>query len=375
MLYSHQNTEMDPRFMLYGIFPKVASSSLTGPRGLAAPLPQGAALFLVLAALLAGCAGTAPVVAPERPAERDTPAQGRAPEEAAPAREVSYVPQRRGELQNPALTEASGMAASRIHDDLFWVLNDGGNGPWIYAVGSDGSDRGRIEVEGARNHDWEDMASFVRDGRSYLLIADIGDNRAERSSYLLYVVPEPESLETGTVAVFRTIEYIYEDGPRDAESLAVDLQGSRILILSKRDHPPRLYELPLFPEHEGIHTARRIATIAALPQPSLADILINPALGKLGDVPTAMDIAADGSAAVVLTYRTVLRFSRPSGMDWAEMFSRPPVEIAAHSLVQGEALAFDMHGEQIYYTSERLPAPLWVLTPDPSPNPAPATVP
>ncbi len=350
--------------MLYGISPKPASSSLTGSRGLAVPLPQGAALFLVLAALLAGCAGTAPVVAPDRPAERGvTPAQGRAPEEAAPAREVSYVPQRRGELQNPAITEASGMAASRIHDDLFWILNDGGNGPWIYAVGSDGSDRGRIKVEGARNHDWEDMASFVQDGRSYLLIADIGDNRGERSSYLLYIVPEPESPESGSVPLARTIEYIYEDGPRDAESLAVDQQGERILILSKRDHPAALYELPLFPEREGIWIARRIASFISLPQPSLADILTNPALGALGDVPTAMDIAADGSAAVVLTYRSVLRFLRSPGMGWAEVLSRPPAEEVSHPLVQAEAAAFDSSGTRIYYTSERLPAPLWVLTP------------
>ncbi|HFC52966.1 MAG TPA: hypothetical protein ENJ43_00860 [Gammaproteobacteria bacterium] len=337
---------------------------------MAVPLPQGAALFLVLATLLAGCAGTAPVVAPEGPAREVTPVQERAPEEATAAREVSYVPQRSGELQNPAMTEASGMAASRIHDNLFWVLNDGGNGPWIYAVGSDGSDRGRIEVEGARNRDWEDMASFVWNGRSYLLIADIGDNRAERSSCLLYIVPEPESPEAGSVPLARTIEYIYEDGPRDAESLAVDLQGERILILSKRDHPQRLYQLPLFPDYDGIQTARRIATIAALPQPSLADILINPALGKLGDVPTAMDIAADGSAAVVLTYSSVLRFVRSTGMEWAEVFSRPPLEKISHTLVQAEAAAFGSSGVRIYYTSERQPAPLWMLAPEPSPNPA-----
>jgi len=143
----------------------------------------------------------------------------------------------------------------------------------------------------------------------------------------------------------------------------VRVAGGRILILSKRDHPPRLYELPLLPGRSGIQIARYVTSIPPLPQPSFGDILANPVLGKLGDVPTAMDISPDGSRAVVMTYRAILSFRRLPGMGWREAFSRPPRKLADHALLQGEALAFDARGERIYYTTERRPASLWVLSP------------
>ncbi len=261
------------------------------------------------------------------------------------------------------ITEASGLAASRRDDALLWVLNDGGNPPVLYAAGIDGSNKGQLKIDGVKNRDWEDMASFIWREKPYLLIADIGDNRGKRERYYLHFVHEPEMPGTVSTHVARTIEFNYEDGPRDAESLAVDVLGERILILSKRDHPPQLYELPLFPETGKIQTARRITSIVGLPQPSLADIFANPVLGKLGDAPTAMDISPDGTTAVVMTYRSILLFVRNPGMSWAQAFSRPPGRIATHSLLQGEALAFGACGERIYSTSEQLPAPLWVLTP------------
>ncbi len=274
-----------------------------------------------------------------------------------------YHSQLRGELKNHAITEASGLAASRRYTNRLWALNDGGNAAVLYAIGSDGSNMGKLQISGARNRDWEDLASFEWEGESYLLIADIGDNQAKRDRYALYLVHEPEMPGTRSVPVKRTIKFVYEDGPRDAEALAVDVQEKRIFILTKRDNPPLLYELPLFPNTGGVQVARRVTSIMSLPQPSLADIFANPVLGKLGDVPTAMDILPDGSAAIVMTYRSVLLYKRHSGMSWDDVFSRPPTEIANHSLMQGEALTFGRDGEQIYYTSEHLPAPLWQLTP------------
>ncbi len=255
------------------------------------------------------------------------------------------------------------MAASRHRPDRFWVLNDGGDAARVYAIDPAGRDQGEVRLEGARNEDWEDMASFRWKGESYLLIADIGDNLAERSRYSLYYVREPQVPYPKAVPVNRVLEFIYEDGPRDAEAIAVDLARQRILILSKRDRPPRLYELPLFPERPGIQVARYLGTIPPLPQPSFGEILANPVLGKLGDVPTAMDISSDGLRLAVMTYRSILLFERGSGTDWEESLLHPPRELASHSLIQGEALAFDALGESIYYTSEQRPAPLWRLAP------------
>ncbi len=326
------------------------------------------AIVLFFGIVLAGCFGHSMVTVGESgPGNRTEkpvrPEQKSAATAGDPSLLISYRSQLQGKLENHAITEASGLAASRRYEDRLWVLNDGGNAMQLYAVGIDGSNRGQLTITGAKNHDWEDMASFVWNEKPYLLIADMGDNQAKRDRCYLYFVREPEMPGADSAPVVRTIEFIYEDGPRDAESLAVDVPGKRILILSKRDDPPVLYELPLFPKTGGIQIARRITRIVGLPQPSLADVFANPVLGKLGDAPTAMDILPDGSAAVVMTYRSILFYEHRPGMSWVQVFSQPPVTIASHSLLQGEALAFGARDGRIFFTSEQLPAPLWMLFP------------
>jgi hypothetical protein len=93
-----------------------------------------------------------------------------------------------GRLQNADIREASGLAHSNIDAGRLWVINDGGAGARLYAAGIDGSHQAVVEVDGARNRDWEDLASFVLDDKPMLLIADIGDNLARRGYLTLYVL-------------------------------------------------------------------------------------------------------------------------------------------------------------------------------------------
>lgn len=85
------------------------------------------------------------------------------------------------------------MAGSNTRSDLLWVLNDGGSPAALHAVGLDGADLGRVLLPEIRNVDWEDLATFERDDRSWLLIADVGDNFAMRHHVTLYVVAEPDA--------------------------------------------------------------------------------------------------------------------------------------------------------------------------------------
>ena len=66
---------------------------------------------------------------------------------------------------------------SRLRSDFLWTHNDSGDRPRLYALDLTGKHLGTCDVEGAGAVDWEDMASFQRDGTSYLLIADVGDNQ------------------------------------------------------------------------------------------------------------------------------------------------------------------------------------------------------
>ena len=102
--------------------------------------------------------------------------------------------------------------------------------------------------------DWEDMAAFRRDGKSYLLIGDIGDNKANRETIkqplklLLVQEPDAGSLPAGetTLPIERTIQFRYEDGPHDCEALAVDAKRNVALLLTKElDTECSLYEVPL----------------------------------------------------------------------------------------------------------------------------------
>lgn len=263
-------------------------------------------------------------------------------------------------LRDRRITEASGLAVSRRQPDLLWAINDSGAQPELYALRPNGTVVAAVAVPGARNRDWEDLAAFRLGGKPYLLIADVGDNAARRSYYTLYVVEEPDLSRAGARPQARVawrLHFRYPDGPRDSEAVAVDEQDEAILLLSKQRHPA-LYRLPLRAAAARMLTARRLGDLAGIPQPAVADHFLRPVTGYFQGRPTAMDISADGSAAVVLTYKYAYRYPRLAGEPWAAAFARRPQWIALPYLRQAEALAVSADGSRIFVTSEKLPAPV-----------------
>jgi hypothetical protein len=277
-----------------------------------------------------------------------------------------------GSIASPQLSETSGLAMSRRRDDLLWAINDSGTAPRLHAVGVDGADLGFTTIEGVKALDWEDLASFELDGRSYLLIADTGDNMSWHERSELIVVEEPEltgdALAAGSVSkpAWR-IPFHFEDGPRDCEAVAVD--GGRVLLIAKRTEPPGLYELPLRPNDDADTAAkgtqelvaRRIGAVPGIPPPTRSDVKAARWLGRYFAMPTAFDIGADGRFAVVLTYREAYLYERTPGEPWAKALGRPPQRIDLPALAQGEGIAFARDGRTLFVTSEGLGAPLFRL--------------
>lgn len=258
-------------------------------------------------------------------------------------------------LQSPEIREASGLTESRRHPGCFWLVNDSGADAVLHLAGSKGEELGSVTVEGATNKDWEDLAGFNLDGRPYLLVADTGDNAAKREFVTLYFLVEPEfspdkKLE-GTVKVDWSVRFRYPDGPHDCESVAVDTGQQKVLLVSKRTHPPEIYELPLKPEGTDVVVARKIGTTNVGNPGSLPSNLFD---GQ----PTAMDIKRDGSEAAILTYTGIFLFPHKENETWAEALSHKPKVLAAHHLPQAEALAFTVDGKGIYCTSEGVGAKL-----------------
>ncbi|MDX2080348.1 MAG: hypothetical protein SFU53_06145 [Terrimicrobiaceae bacterium] len=247
-------------------------------------------------------------------------------------------------MERPAgLNELSGAAISHTEPNVVWVLADGGNGEFVWKLGGHGSVFGRVEIDGVRNTDWEDMDSFTWRGRPWLLIADVGDNLALRDSVSLHIVGEPSGASR-SVPVGWTVRFRYPDGPRDCEAVAVDAADSKVLLISKRTRPPIAYEVPLRPPSGEVVVARRLGSVS-LPAES-------PIFGPYAAQPTGMAISPDGQTAAVLTYARVHLFRRQPGQSWAEAFAAKPVSLPRHGLAQAEAITFSADGREILVFSE-----------------------
>ena len=263
-----------------------------------------------------------------------------------------------GTIDNRDLDEASGLAHSRQDDELLWAINDDGP-PALYAMSRRGEHRGLVTVTGALNKDWEDLAAFAYEGKNYLVVADIGDNHARRAYVTLYVVVEPPPAEPEVALAWR-VDFRYPEGPRDAESLAVDAAGGLFYILSKRDVPARLFTVPLRPRDDATVLAEPVAILNNLPQPSEHQRK-NGAKSGWAWQPTAMDFAADGSSALILTYGGVYFFARGDGQTWPDALRGTALEFKLGKLRNAEAIALDKDGMSAYLTVEKQHAPLlWI---------------
>ncbi len=255
-------------------------------------------------------------------------------------------------LKDDRINESSGIAASISNQEAFWTNNDSGDSARIFLFNKNGDTLNVVNIKGITAVDWEDVASFKIGKDSYVLIADAGDNARRRNNYALYIIREPVlSLKSGVnkeavsieVEPVSTINFFYEDGSHDCESVAVDPTESTVYLVSKEPAECKVYSLPIPPEGSKIpNVARAIATLKM-------------------PYPTAMDISPDGMRAIVLTYGDAFEFSRASGETWARAFSREPRQIKTPPRKQGESICYGFDGKTLYLTSEGMSQPLWEM--------------
>lgn len=157
---------------------------------------------------------------------------------------ISAPLERCGTLNAPAIREASGLVASRRHPGIFWVHNDSGNLPALYAVKRDGT-LVREYLVGVPNIDWEDVA-VDDDGRLYL--GDVGNNDGRLPIRTIHrlVEPDPSQPSQGPLTVESSWSYKFPARGRfDAESLVVD-RGGAVLVAKTFDRTEaELFTIPL----------------------------------------------------------------------------------------------------------------------------------
>lgn len=244
-----------------------------------------------------------------------------------------------GSLDNPVINEASGLVASQRNKGDFWTHNDSGDRARIFLIDATAHYKATYYLEGITAYDWEDIAMMERNGDDYLLVGDIGDNRAERPYVQLHVFKEPEfhaapvKPDSLTVGEVHTFVMQYEDGPRDAESLFVDPVDGQLYVVSKRELEVGVYTTPL-PDYP-------------------TDTLI---LKKVCTLPhtfmTSAAVSADGGELLIKNLLNVFYWKRRPGETIAGMLGRPAMVQPYRPELQGEAVAFAPDGSGYYTISE-----------------------
>ncbi len=163
-------------------------------------------------------------------------------------------------INDPRVTESSGLAASRQHPGVYWTHNDSDDGPHLYAVdGSTGDTVARLTLTGSGTP--RDVEAISVGPGDRLCVAAVGDNLGGTWPYVwIYELPEPERLQDATV---RATQYVvkYADGPRDAEAMVVHPKTGRVYLIDKHEDGGHLYEGPEKLSPSGDNVFRPVAPV------------------------------------------------------------------------------------------------------------------
>jgi len=247
--------------------------------------------------------------------------------------------ERLGTLASPALREVSGIVRSRRYEGIFWVHNDSGNAPELFAVRRDGSlvQSFRVAVP---NLDWEDIAT---DDAGHLYIGEIGNNNNLLPLRAIYRVDEPDPKEPHEAPLPVTLSTFYrfpKNGRFDAESLIL-LDGRAVVVAKTFDErEAELYAIPLDP-----------------PAP-----LLRPALpARLGTLPefrepvTGADLSPDGRLLAVCSSQVTRVYRRNADGGWSLVGQfRYKADSFEAICWDGTDLILATEGRGIYRASEAL---------------------
>jgi hypothetical protein len=251
------------------------------------------------------------------------------------AQELFKEAEAQNNIVNTEINEASGLAVSIGRPNLIWTHNDSGDKARIFLINENAESIAEYHLKGVKNRDWEDIATGPGpdEGKPYIYVGEIGDNRAIYDTKIIYRFEEPSASSALEISNFETIEYVYPDGKRDAESLFIDPLSKDIYILSKRE------------DNIGIY-------VATYPQ-STTEIIT---LQKLGIIPyrltVAADITADGEEILLKTYNDIYYWKR-NNRSISDTLSSVPTKVTYKVEPQGESIAWKKDGSGFFTLSEQ----------------------
>jgi hypothetical protein len=160
-----------------------------------------------------------------------------------------------GQFDPRRIPESSGIVKSRRYPGIYWVHNDSGNPPLLFAVRGNGQIVRQFRVA-APNIDWEDITI---DDQGHLYLGDIGNNTGALPIRAIYRIdePDPAVAREQPLALSSANFYALPAANRfDAESLTID-RGVATLVAKYRDgREAELFSIPLDPPSPLLRPAR-----------------------------------------------------------------------------------------------------------------------
>jgi hypothetical protein len=256
-----------------------------------------------------------------------------------------------GTIKNPAVSESSGLVASRAAPGLYWTHNDSGDGPFIYAIGSKGESFGIWRVTGANAVDWEDIAIGPGPvpGKSYIYIGDTGDNDSSRTDVVIYRVVEPTPTAADSqvaksnprlTEAAEAFHLRYPDGKHDAETLVVNPKTGDIYVISKI-----ALDSPTVYKAKAPLVANKTTTMKSLGQLKIPSLF--------GGVLTGGSVSPDGRRVALVDYFQGYEIVLPKGSNnFDDIWKQRLVPFDFAKRKQGESIAYRLDGSALLGTSE-----------------------
>lgn len=243
------------------------------------------------------------------------------------------------EIDADWLDEISGLSVS-ARQPILWVIEDSGNEPEVVAIDFEGEVRARLTLDGTANRDWEDLALGPCGELTCLFVADVGDNANSALEVALLRLEEPvldlsvDLLEEPVA--FERLAFTYPGGPRDAEALVVDAEGTP-WVFSKRGG-----------DFSDVYRLVGLDPAAPVVAEHVREIRIVDEVVSLGV--TAADLSPDGAKLLLRGYFDVREYELSDGVGSADFASSAPVPFGPEA--QGEAIAYDAANRRILHVSE-----------------------
>ena len=257
-------------------------------------------------------------------------------------------PEELAKIQDLAIGECSGMAASRTQNGVLWVHNDSepDRGCYIYAVNYKGETLARLTLPECSRRDWEDISFGPGPvaGKDYLYVGDIGDNPKKRPKIYIRRIPEPKiDISARGVsemtAPFDLFMITYPDGPRNAEAMFVHPVTGTIYIISKETSACSVYRTPTKPKPGEI----MLKKIAEIPLPAI----------------DAGDITQDGKKVILKSRYIALEYTLPEGKEFNAIWKTSPrFVVVSRNDGGGEAMCYTADSKAILITYEGKNQPL-----------------